>query len=209
MANTDHAIGFQPYGEVLRARYYAVITAPTINVFVGDAVVAGGVNTLTPKMGYLMAIEDGAVPDGAAGLLGSVLACFDEDFDPISYIAVGRVGNSTIAGYVLVADHPDQQFVAREDFGDNAIDLAEGSMNCDIISVALCLGNTKTGISTQLLDSSTAAATAALQVKIYSPHPNDVLLVADDTPGATADEGARYICQFCEHYYGDTLAGIA
>ena len=209
MANTDWAFGFQPYGEVLRARYYAVITAPTINVFVGDAVVAGGVNTLTPKMGYLQAIEDSAVPDGNPGILGAVLACFDEKCDPISYIAAGRVGNSVIAGYVLVADHPDQQFVAREDFGVNAITLAEGSMNCDIVSVALCAGNTKTGISTQMLDSNTAADIAALQVKLISPHPNDTALVADDTPGATGDEGARYICQFNQIYYGDVTAGIA
>jgi hypothetical protein len=128
--------------------------------------------------------------------------------DPCKYIAAAEVGNGTIAGYVLVADHPDQQFVAREDFATNAIDLVEGSMNCDIVSVALCAGNTKTGISTQLLDSDTAATTAALQFKIFQPHPADTALVADDTPGDSGDEGARYIGQFNEHYYGDTIAGL-
>lgn len=206
--NYDRAFGFQPYGEVLRARLYSVITDPTINVMIGDAVVAGGVFTLTPH-GYMQSIEDGAVPDGNPGILGAVLACFDEDMDPVKYIAATEAGNSTIAGYVLVADHPDQQFVAREDFGTNAIELAEGSMNCDIVSQTICAGNTKTGLSRQMLDSSTAAETAALQVKLYQPHPNDTDLVADDTPGDSEVEGARFICQFNEHYYGDTIAGIA
>lgn len=209
MANTDWAFGFKPYGAILRARYYAVITAPTINVMVGDAVVAGGVFTLTPKLGYIQAIEDANVPDGNPGILGAVLGCFDENMDPCMYIAAAEAGNGTIAGYVLVADDPDQQFVAREDFDTNAIDLDEGSMNCNIISVALCAGNTTTGRSKQLLDSDTALNTAALQVKLYSPHPNDGDLVADDTPGTSGDQGARYICQFNEHYYGDTIAGIA
>lgn len=169
---------------------------------------AGGVNTTTPY-GYMMSIEDGAIPDGNAGLLGAVLSIFDEDMDPVKYIVPAETGNGTIAGYVLVADHPDQQFVAREDFDTNAIETAEGSMNANIISVALCAGNTKTGLSTQMIDSTTAAATAALQVKLYGPHPNDSDLVADDTPGDTGDEGCRYICQINEHYYGDTMAGIA
>lgn len=208
MANTDWAFGFEPYGELLRARLYCVITAPTINVMLGDLVVAGGVFTLTPH-GYMQAIEDGAVPDGNPGILGSVTAIFDENMDPIRYIAAARVGNSTIAGYVLVADHPDQQFVAREDFDTNAIALAEGSMNANIVSVALCAGNTSTGRSRQMIDSDSTSNTAALQVKLYAPHPNDTDLVADDTPGSSGDEGCRYICQVNEHYYGDTIAGIA
>ncbi len=211
MANTDWAFGFMPYGKLLRARLYAVIHTPTNNIMHGDAVVAGGVNTLTPKMGYLQAIEDGQVPDGnnGVGLLGAVLECFDENMEPVKYIAKSEAGNGTIAGHVLVADHPDQEFVAREDFDGNAIDLVDGSMNADIISVADCAGNTNTGRSRQLIDSSTAAAGADLNLKLIGPHPADALLVADDTPGDTGDQGCRYLCQLNEHYYGDTIAGIA
>ena len=207
MAAKDWAFGFMPYGDVLRARLYSVITAPVINVMLGDLVRVGGVHTTTPH-GYMQSIEDSAVPDGHPLLLGAVLACFDEDMDPVKYIAATEAGNSTIAGYILVADHPDQQFVAREDFVTNALDLSEGSMNVDIISDTICAGNTKTCRSYQMLDSDSAAH-GVLQIKLYQPHPNDSALVADDTPGDTGDEGCRYICQINEHFYGDTIVGMA
>ncbi len=209
MANTDWAFGLMPYKEVLRARVYTVITNPVINVFIGDAVIAGGVNTLSKKMGYCQSIEDANIPDGNPGILGAVLACYDEKMDPLKYIPATRVGAGGVAGHVLVADHPDQEFVMREDFGGNAITLAEGSQNANIKSVAICAGNTKTGRSQQMIDSNTAGNAAALNLKLIAPHPNDTLLVADDTPGDSADEGCRYICQINEHYYGDSIAGIA
>lgn len=199
MATVDAPTGFAPYGEVLRAQLYAINTAPTINVFHNDIVAAGGAFVSTPH-GYMMIIEDGSVPDGNAALLGSVLAIFDENMDPTRYIAAGATGDGTIAGYVLVADHPQQMFIAQEDADGNAIDLVEGSMNADIISVALCAGDTTTGISTQEIDSSTAATTAALNVKLYQPHP-------DDTP-ANDSYHCRYICTINEHYWGDTIAGV-
>lgn len=204
MANTDWAFGFMPYEKVLRCHYYHVTTAPVINVYHGDMVGVSGVVALSPSMGYLPGIYDDAVIDGLDNVLGAVLAIFDENMDPVLYIAATDAGNSTISGHVLVADDPNQFYVGREDFATNAIDLAEGSDNADIVSVALSAGNSNTGRSRQMIDSDTAAATAALQLKLYGPHPNDVSLVADDTPGTSADEGARYICQVNEAYYAAT-----
>ena len=204
MANTDWAFGFAPYGNVLRANYYAIVTAPTINIMQNDIVGVEGVLRLTPAMGYLPGLYVGAVPDGLFNLVGCVLALFDENMDPTRYIAVAEAGNGVIAGYALVADHPNQEFVAREDFDTNAIDTTEGSNNADMISVALCAGDTTTGISRQMIDSDTAATTDALQLTLRGPHPNDVLLVADDTPGASSDEGARWICTIRQHLYGNT-----
>ena len=202
MANTDWAFGFMPWGPVLRANYYSIVTAPTIGFYKNDIVGVMGVNLLTPQMGYLPSVLSDAVPDGLDNLLGSILAIFDEDMDPVSHIIPADAGNGVIAGYLLVADHPNQLFVAREDFGGNAITAAEGSVNADLVSVALCAGNTKTGRSRQMIDSDTAAAAAtALNLKLYGPHPSDVLLVADDTPGDSGDQGCRYICQITEHYY--------
>ena len=201
MANTDWAFGFQPYQKLLRANIYAVTTAPAINIHPGDVVGTNGSFASTPKYGYLMEIYDDAVIDGKNNLLGSVLAVFDENMDPLKYMTLGRVGNSTIAGYVLVADHPDQLFVAREDFDGNAIDITEGG-NANIVSVALSVGNTSSGLSRQMIDSDSAATTAALNVKLLYPHPNDGDLVADDTPGSSGDEGARWVCTLTEHYFG-------
>jgi hypothetical protein len=195
----DAAFGFAVWDKLIRANLYAVNTAPTINIYHNDLVVAGGANVITTKGGPLMDIADAAVPDGNPGILGSVLAIFDENMDPVKRIVAAEAGDSTVAGYVLVADSPDQLFLAQEDSGGNAITLTEGSMNADIVSQALCAGNSTTGRSLQEIDSDTAANTAALQVKIMMPH-------YLDTPGS---DYCRYIVQINEHYYGDTIAGIA
>jgi hypothetical protein len=205
--NYDRAFGFAPYGPVLRARYYAVGTAPTLYIMHQDIVGNVGTQILTPKYGYLPGIIIAAVIDGTDNLLGSVLGVFDYKMDPTLYIAPGTVGDGTIAGYVLVADHPDQVYYAREDFDSNAITTAEGSNNADIVSRTISEGNLKTGVSQQMIDSDTAATTAALNLKIYAAHPNDVLLVGDDTPGVSEYEGARYICKINEHY--DNMTGVA
>ena len=199
-SSVDNAFGFRPIGNILRTRIYAVATAPTINVSIQDLVIAGGANVSTP-WGYKMIIEDGAVPDGNAGFLGSVMAVFDENMYPISYIAAARVGNGTIAGYVLVADHPDQLYVAQEDGEGNAIDLSEGSMNANIISATLCAPNTTTYMSTQEIDSDSANTTAALNVKLIE-------VFGDDTPADDTNHYCRYVCQINEHFYGDTIAGL-
>lgn len=200
MATVDAPFGFIPYGSVLRVQRYAVNTAPTINIAPGDVVSAGGAVVSTPK-GYLMDVDDAAVPDGDAALLGAVVAVEDEDGYPLSYIAAGRVGNSTIAGYLMIADHPDQIFIAQEDGGSNAIDLNEGSMNADVISATLCAPDTNTGRSTQQIDSSTAATTAALQIKLIQPY-------LDDIPADDANPYCRWVCTINEHFYDGTIAGV-
>ena len=194
----DNAFGFAVWDELIRANLYAVVTAPTIGIYHNDVVVHGGAHIITKAGGPLAIIEDGAVPDGNPAILGAVLSVFDENMDPIKNIIPARVGDGTVAGFVLVADSPDQLFVAQEDSAVNAITLAEGGQNANIISAALCAGNTVTGISTQEIDSDSAGTAAALQVKLVRPHPKD-------TPAA---DYCRYIVQLNEHYYGDTIAGL-
>jgi hypothetical protein len=200
-SSIDAAFGFQPYGNVLRANLYAVNTAPTINIYHNDIVRHGGTGVSTP-VGYLPIIEDGAVPDSGTHILGTVLEIFDEDMMPAKRILATAAGNGTIAGYVLVADHPDQLLIAQEDGVGNAIDLAEIGQNIDLISVALCAGNANTGISTQELDSSTAGVAAALQFRIVKPH-------EDDTPDVDATPNSRWIVAINEHFFNSTdSAGI-
>ena len=210
MANTSWHGGFTPYEKLKSCHYYHVTTAPVIGFYHGDMVGTSGVNVNTGIMGVLPGAYDDAVIDGLRNVLGAVLAIFDENMDPCKYIAATDAGNSTIAGFVLVADDPMQFYVGREDFATNAITVAEGSNNANIVSVALSAGHTGTGRSTQLIDSDSAATTAALQLKIYGPHPNDTLLVADDTPGTSADEGARYIVKVNESFYAavDAAGGV-
>jgi len=199
--NIDRPSGFQVWNNLIRTNLYAVNTAPVINVFHNDVVIAGEAFISTPH-GYMMYIRDSAVPDGVAGILGAVLAVFDEKMDPVPYIAATEVGNGTIAGYVLVADSPDQLFIAQEDCTTAAIDLADGAQNANIVSTTLCAGNTTTGISKQEIASDTVLETAALQVKLVHPHQADL-------PAVDTDVGCRYIVQLNEHYFGDTIVGIA
>lgn len=196
-AGTDAAFGFQPYGPVLRANIYAVATAPTVYIFHNDIVVHGGTGVSTPT-GYLPIIEDGSVPDSDPFILGSVLAVFDENMHPVNYITIAEAGNSTIAGYVLVADHPNQLFIAQEDGDSNAIDAAEMGNNCDLIAGTLCAGNTYTGIGKMELDSSSAGAAAALQFKLIRPH-------EDDTIDVDATPYNRWIVSVNEHFFHDVV----
>jgi len=200
MAAYDAPFGFIPYGPVLRVQRYAVNTAPTINLAPGDLICAGGAVVSTPK-GYLMDVDDAAVMDGTAAILGSIVSVEDEDGAPLAYMAATRVGNGTIAGYVMVADHPDQLFLAQEDGDTNAITLAEGSQNADAISASLAAPDTNTGRSTMQIDSDTAGTGAALNVKLIRPH-------EDDIPADDDNPYCRWVCQINEHYYGDTIAGV-
>ena len=199
-ADKDAPFGFTPYEEVLRARMYAVNTAPTVAIAIGDLVVAGGAIVSTPAMGYLMDIEDSAYPASTAPFLGAVLCVFDENMFPVAYLAASAAGNSTIAGYVLVADHPYQQFIAQEDGDGNAIDLNEGGQNADVIGTHVPT-SANNYLGKMEIDSSTAGTGAALAVKLISPHP-------DDTPADDDNPNARWICQINEHYFGSTIAGV-
>ena len=196
-SGTDAAFGFQPYGPVLRANLYAVPTAPTVYIFHNDIVVHGGTGVSTPT-GYLPIIEDGSVPDSDPFILGSVLEVFDENMEPALYITIGEVGNSTIAGYVLVADDPNQLFIAQEDGGGNAIDVAEMGNNIDLVAGTLCAGNTYTGIGKMELDSDSAGAAAALQFKLIRPH-------EDDTIDVDATPYNRWIVSVNEHFFHDVV----
>jgi len=201
-SSVDSPMGFQVYGECLRERLYAVQTAPVIGVYHGDIVLHGG-TALATKFGALPIIEDGAVPDGTANtqkILGAVTAIFDENMLPVKRIVPTTVGDAAVAGYVLVADHPNQLFIAQEDGVTNAIDLDEMGLNADIISVALCAGDAYTGRSKQMIDSDTAAATAALDVKLHFPHP-------DDTADVDATPYVRWVCQINTHFYDSFNAG--
>ena len=198
MSQYDNATGFQPYGEVLRANYYAVNTAPTIGFYVGDMVhytTGGGSSIATPKMGYRPIVADDAVLAAGDFLIGAVLGCFDENMNPVKYIAATEAGDSTVAGYLLIADHPQQLFVAQEDAVGNAITAVEGQCNAEVAPPTLNAGSTSTGISKQEIDSSSAANTSTLMLRLLHPHPNDVAHVDG--------KWCRYICMINTHAYGN------
>lgn len=182
MSNTDAPHGFQVSGNCLHTGLYAVPTAPTISFFHGDMV--QGANTFiacTKGNGTLPEVRDAAVIGTTEGatypLYGAVVGIFDEKMFPVSYIAAGEVGDGTIAGYLLIADDPNQEFEAQS---DGAITAANMDYNHEITSVALNAGNTTTGISTQEIASAGSAVTATIPIRILrQAHPESDVITAD------------------------------
>ena len=188
MANANVNTGFAIWEKLLRARLYAVQTAPTINIAIQDLVLEDTAGIVSAKLGIGCLVYDAAIIPANPGdnmlMLGSVLECFDENMDPISYIAATRVGDSTVAGYVLVADHPDQQYMANVDATLAASDF---ELNYDVSSATLSAPNTTTGISTQKITVTGAAVTQTLPIR----------LVSQAYPGVDvySAAGCRVICQ--------------
>ena len=202
MANNDVPHGFNVWGETLRARLYAVTTAPVIAFYHGDLVQAENTSVVSAKLGLGITVKEDAVigttDGGTEHLLGSVLAIFDSDMDPLLYMPIGTVGDGTVAGYLLVADHPYQQFEAQGDgeFADADIDL-----NYEITVPALNAGNTTTGRSKmEIAATSGANVTVTIPLRLYGQ--------AYPLEDSHASAGCRMVCQInplC-HQYG---AGVA
>ena len=200
----DAAFGFAVWGNLLRARLYAVQTIPAIGVYHGDAAIHGGIVRDTPY-GFLNIIEDTQEVHSSTrpGLLGVIIAVMDEKMDPVPYIAVSEVGAGGEAGYVMIADHPMQEFLCQEDCNStDPLQLVDGGQNVDIVAASAHLGTNATGISTMELDSSSHGAGADLQCKLHYPHPEDIV------PGTEGTWHPRWVVTLNEHYYGDTMAGI-
>lgn len=200
MANNDAPHGFRPYGPVLRAQYYAVPTAPTINIMVNDLVLADLTSVATAKLGQIPSVYDAAVLPATTGdanpVIGSVLACFDENMSPIKYVAAARVGDGTTAAYLLIADHPQQLFEAQEDGATAAIEAADLLLHFEVTSTTLSEGNTTTGLSYQEIDSDSHNVTATIPVKVHR-----MAYPEQDTIGSA---GCRWVCTInpdC-HVYG-------
>jgi hypothetical protein len=198
MSQTDNAFGFQPYEKLLRTGMYVVETNPTIAFYHGDMVhytAGGGQSILSSVLGYMPKIADDNVITANDILIGSVVGIFDEYLQPLKYMAVARTGDSTIAGHLLVADHPLQLFVAQEDADGNAITAVEGQINAAIFPPTLNAGNTHTGISKMEIDSDSANNDATLHLRLLRPHPNDVAHVDG--------KHCRFICMINDHVYGN------
>ena len=201
MADVDNPTGFQPYGPILRARWYVINTAPTVALYIGDAIENGGVYVSTP-WGYMQDVIDAAgIATGDVNILGIALGFQDSAGDTIKYMPASTTGVGSVAGYVLVADHPDQLFVAQENNATNSIDLADAGQYVDIFYAT---GSSITGLSKSELASDTVTATVGtIHLKLHHPH-------EDDTPGQDG-KWCRYIVSFADavHYYRGIGNGVS
>lgn len=195
MASTDAPFGIQPYEKIIHASMYAVVTSNSVAMAIGDSVEAVGTAITTAKLGTIQACiteETGA----AASIIGGVLALFDHNMLPVNRIAVTTTGDGTVAGYALVADSPDQFYIAAEDGDTSSIQVADIGLNVDLVSThAAAAANNY--LSKMEIDSNTIANTATLAWKVLGVHPDDSISAA-----GAAGNHARFIIKLNTPYLG-------
>lgn len=155
MANTARNIGLTPYQTLIRATFYEVASGYATAIFVGDPVVLTGtgnqVNVITAGTGNKC--------------IGAVIGCFDTNGLPLSYIP------ASTGGKVLVADAPEQRFVAQDD--NHGSGSAFGINGCGgNVNMVAGSGSTVTGRSGWKLNSqNTPGTTAGDQIRLIKPVP--------------------------------------
>jgi len=179
--STDAAFGFIPWGPVLRAQLYSIVTSNAVAVYRGMLMEAVGTAYLTPKSGYLQgAISEETGADGS--IIGAVLAIFDHNMNSVKYLAASTTGNGTIAGYALIADDPNQLYLCQEDGDTSSVAAADVGNTFEAIGTT---GSTTTGLSLMELDSSSKATTSTLALKLMGFHPDDTIVAAAAAGGHT------------------------
>ena len=157
MPNIDRPMGLQVYGPLLRVNEYTLSAAYGTSIFRGDPVICNGT------------ANDVVIATAGTGnkVVGAVIAVFDVNHVPLAYWPASNPG----IGYVLVANHPDQQFVAQDNAGTGAqfydADACNGNVN-----LASGTGSTVTGISGwELAGGDTPGNTAGDQIRLVKAVP--------------------------------------
>lgn len=168
MANANTPYGFKPVrdaaGKPFNGSLETVFVPATDGtaLYIGDPVIvagsadAAGVRTVTLATagGAITGVVQGFMPDGTVNMVGYRAA--------------------STAAYVLIASDPDTLFEVQEDAVGGALAAVDVGLNASFIAAA---GSTYTKRSGAMLDTSTKAATATLELKIlgFSQRPDNVI----------------------------------
>jgi hypothetical protein len=198
LAAVDMPDGLTPYGPVLRANYYSIVTSNAVAVYHGALMEAVGTTYYTPVFGNLPAAI--SEETGAAGtIIGAVLAIYDHNFCPVLYLPASTTGNGVIAGYALIADHSEQVYIAQEDGDTSSIVAANIGLAADMVGTT---GSTVTGRSYMEIDSNTIAGTATLALHVIGVHPEDTISSA-----GAAGNHCRFLVKINAAYKDAATAG--
>jgi len=154
MANIDFPRGLQVYGNCIRATQYKLTSNYAQDLFIGDPVI--NANT-----GYVTIATAGSTN----AILGAIIGIYDLNEVPLQYWDTGHTG----VGYVLVADSPEQLFVAQGDGDTTYLDFADRGGNINLNSGSGSTVNYLSGW--ELDDSATAGSDANAQVRLIKPVP--------------------------------------
>ena len=189
MANVDKAFGLRPLGNLSASgsqkQYgYEIADNQAGAIYQGDLV--------TLKDGYILQFD----PSSHTAAVGVFNGC--NYIDPTTgkptwsnyYPDSVNITQGKIVAEVL--DDPNQLFIIQNDGTSTAADYGK---NADIV---VGTGSTTTGVSANVLDTSSIATTAALNLKIVGLW---------DIPGNAVGEFAVVVVKINEHLYGS--AGVA
>ena len=182
MANVDHPRGLQVYGELLRATEYKCVAAYSQDLFIGDPVL------------QIATGRDIEIYGATGPLCGSILAIYDSNKVPLNYWDSGHAGE----GYFLVADHPDQLFIAQ---GDGAVSfLDEDDCHGNILMVSGTGSTVNYRSGWELDDSDTADNAAASPIRLIRP--------ADRVDNTVGIANADWICRINNHQNTAGVVGV-
>lgn len=158
MPNTNSAYGLKPVGANGggyrgRVTEYFVPASDGTALFIGDPVIIGG----TGDTGGIPSIVR-ATAAGGNRVTGVVVG-----FRPDATIRANGYRAASTAAYVLVADDPQLTCEIQEDSVGGALAVTDIGLNADLVAGT---GSTATKLSGFMLDTSTKATTATLQLRI-------------------------------------------
>jgi hypothetical protein len=172
MANANYARGLVPVRDASTSnhtnslRRCSALSSYATALFIGDPVIK---------------VASGSDADGYATIQaatnGGAITGVVVGFEDAASLLLGYGAASTTRA-VLVDDNPETLYEIQEDAVGGTLALADVGLNCDLISAA---GSTTNRVSGWMLDTSTKATTATLQVKIieFQHRPDNEVAVAN------------------------------
>lgn len=168
MANPNVARGLIPVKDAT-GRYftgggsvYFVPASDANNIFVGDPVIVTGAGD-----GNGVPVVTLATAGSSNNITGAMMGIVPAGAPILPETAILRdmpvYRQASVGTYILVSDDPDQLYEIQEDSVGGALTAAAVSGNANLVSGA---GNTINGYSGWQLQSSSAANTATLQLRI-------------------------------------------
>lgn len=183
MANVDRPRGLVPVNELggpfcASVGEYFIPASDSTAMSVGDPVKYAG----DGDTDGVPTVAVATAGDACCGVIIGFVA--DKDYEDQTH------RTASTARYALVADAPDQLFVAQEDSAGGALAATDIGQNINFVFGGT---NTTTGMSGVELDSSSAATTATLQAK---------LIRLDRRPDNEIGTNADWIVKINNHQHG-------
>ncbi len=166
----------------------------------------------------VVAVTAGTIERGAtnAAWCGVILGLYRQETPtslrterllPVQYMAASP--GATYNYFALVAVDPDLFFMMQEDGDTSSLIITDNFGNCDIVSGT---GNTTTGISGAMIDSSSADNTATRPIKLIFPAVNVYDLGAGAYKTASAAGAAGNYCDWIvkinNHQFGPGAVSV-